>query len=154
MRIGARWMMSPMPSNLHRSAEITVRLPRDQTMALFTAEGERRWADGWDPRYPDSGRRDGTGAVFTTAHGAGHTTWIMVDHGSQQVRYARVTSGMSAGIVAVAAVACDGQTTRVRVTYDLTALSAAGEEWLAAFDAHYDTEIASWATDIAAALQA
>lgn len=47
-----RGMMAPMPINLHRSAEITVRLPRDQTMALFTAEGERRWAEGWDPRYP------------------------------------------------------------------------------------------------------
>jgi len=141
-----------MPINLHRSAEITVRLPRDQTMPLFTAEGERRWAEGWDPRYPNPARRDCPGAVFTTAHGAHETTWIMVDHGAECVRYARATNGMTAGIVAVALLGCDEHSTRVQVTYDLTALSAAGEEWLAAFDAHFDTEIASWATDIAAAL--
>jgi hypothetical protein len=24
-------------------------LPREQAMSLFTAEGERRWAEGWEP---------------------------------------------------------------------------------------------------------
>ncbi|MBV9005949.1 MAG: hypothetical protein JO181_14915 [Solirubrobacterales bacterium] len=142
-----------MPNNVHRSAEFTVRLPPDQTMPLFTAEGERRWAEGWDPRYPNPARRDGAGAVFTTAHGANETTWIMVDHGPERVRYARVTDSMTAGIVAVDVLESDERVTCVRVTYDLTAFTAAGEEWLAEFDAHYDTEIASWATDIAAALE-
>ena len=29
---------------MHRSTEITVGVPCEQTMALFTPEGERRWA--------------------------------------------------------------------------------------------------------------
>ena len=34
---------------MHLSTEITVGVPCEQTMALFTPEGERRWADGGDP---------------------------------------------------------------------------------------------------------
>lgn len=122
-------------------------------MALFTAEGERCWAEGWDPHYPEPARREGPGAVFTTAHGGHVTTWIMVDHQPEHIRYARVTPGMTAGTVAVDIVAADERVTRVRVGYDLTALSSAGEEWLATFDAEYDAEIASWASDIAAAVR-
>ena len=144
--------MSGMPITLCRTTEITVGLPREPAVGLFTAEGERRWADGWEPRYPEPTRRDGPGAVFTTAHGHHQTTWIMVDHRSDGVRYARVTDGLTAGTVAVDVLSSDDHTTRVRVTYDLTALGTAGEEWLAAFEAHYEAEIASWATDIASAV--
>ncbi len=141
-----------MPIILNRSAEITVGLPPDQVMALFTAEGERRWADGWDPHYPEPDRRDGPGAVFHTTHGSHQTTWIMVDDRPDGVRYARITHGMTAGTVAVDILTSDSDTTRVRVTYDLTALTPAGEAWLARLDANYGTTIASWATQIATAL--
>jgi hypothetical protein len=136
-----------------RSIEITVALPPDPAMALFTAEGERLWADGWEPQYPQADRREGPGAVFTTGHGGHHTTWVMVDHRTEIVRYARVTKGMTAGTVAVEVVRSDERSTEVRVTYDLTALSAAGDCWLDAFDAHYDAEIGAWSTEIAAALE-
>lgn len=145
--------MPLMPINLQRSAEITVRLAREHAMPLFTAEGERRWAEGWDPRYPEPTRRDGPGAVFTTAHDNHQTTWIMVDHGPERIRYARVTHGMTAGTVAIDVLASDEHATRLRVSYDLTALSTAGETWLASFNQGYDTEIASWAADIAAVVE-
>lgn len=122
-------------------------------MELFTAEGERRWAEGWDPQYPAADRREGPGAVFTTGHGGHQTTWIMVDHGPERIRYARVTDGMTAGTVAVEVVGSGERSTRVRVTYDLTALSSAGESWLDAFDADYDTAIGGWSTEIAVGLQ-
>ena len=141
-----------MPIILNRSAEITVGLPPDQAMALFTAEGERRWADGWDPHYPEPDRRDGPGAVFHTTHGSHQTTWIMVDDRPDGVRYARITHGMTAGTVAVDILTSDNDTTCVRVTYDLTALTPTGEAWLARLDANYGTTIASWATQIATAL--
>jgi hypothetical protein len=140
-----------MPITLRRSAEITVSFPRDEAIALFTAEGERRWAEGWNPQYPQPDRRDGPGAVFTTAHGSHETTWIMVDHGPDGVRYARITHGVTAGTVAVDVVDSRDDATRLRVTYDLTALATAGEAWLAMFDVEYDAAIASWATDIEAA---
>ena len=144
-------MILSMSTTVHRATEITVGLPPDQAMALFTPEGERRWADGWDPHYPEPGRREGPGAVFTTGHGGHQTTWIMVDHAPGGVRYARVTEGMTAGTVAVDVVGSRERSTQVRVTYDLTALSPAGEAWLDAFDGHYETAIGDWATEIAAA---
>ena len=136
-----------------RAAEITVELPADQAMELFTSEGERRWVDGWDPQYPADDRREGPGMVFTTEHGGHQTTWVMVDQRPESVRYARVTQGMTAGTVAVDVVGSGEHSTRVRVTYDLTALSSAGESWLDAFDADYDTTIAGWSTEIATWLQ-
>jgi hypothetical protein len=138
---------------MHRSTEITVGLAREQTMALFTPEGERRWAHGWDPHYPVADRREGPGAVFVTGHGGHHTTWIMIDHGPQSVRYARVTHGLTAGTVAVEVAESREGWTRVRVTYDLTALTPAGESWLKAFDADYESMIASWSSEIAASLE-
>ena len=141
-----------MTTNVHRSAEITVALPREQAMALFTPEGERRWADGWDPHYPETSRREGPGAVFTTGHGGHQTTWIMVDQRADGVRYARVTHGMTAGTVAVDVLGSGENATRVRVTYDLTTLSSEGGAWLDMFNADYDTAIAGWGTEISAAL--
>ena len=90
--------------------------------------------------------------MFTTAHGAHQTTWVMVDQRPDGVRYARVTHEMTAGTVAVDVRYSDEHSTRLAVTYDLVALSAAGEEWPAAFERGYDTHIASWATDIASAI--
>ena len=146
-------MMRNMPTSVCRATEITVDLPPEQAMALFTPEGERRWADGWDPHFPEPRRREGPGAVFTTEHGGHQTTWIMVDQGPEGVRYARVTEATSAGTVAVDVAGTRNGGTQVRVTYDLTATSAAGEAWLEAFDAHYEAAIAEWATEIAAALE-
>ena len=141
-----------MGTTVRRATEITVSLPPAQAIALFTPEGERRWADGWQPRYPDPRRREGAGAVFTTEDEGDQTTWIMVDHGPERVRYARV-EGMTAGTVAVDVVESHGRSTQVRVTYDLTALTGAGESLLDAFDADFDAEIGEWAAAIAVALK-
>jgi hypothetical protein len=146
-------MIPHMSTTVRRHTEITVDLPHERAIELFTPEGERRWADGWDPQYPEPGRREGAGAVFTTGHGGHQTTWIMVDQQPGSVRYARVTEGMTAGTVAVEVVGSSEHSTQVLVTYDLTALTPAGETWLEAFDSGYDAAIGEWATEIAVALQ-
>ncbi len=137
---------------MRRSTQIALNFPPDDAMILFTPEGERRWAVGWDPLYPDPDHRDGAGAVFTTAHGGQKTTWIVVDRGPETIRYARVVPGMSAGTIAIKLVHADERTTAVEVTHAVTALSAAGESWLEAFAAGYDAEIESWGAEIAEAL--
>jgi hypothetical protein len=77
----------------------------------------------------------------------------MVDHERDRLRYARIVHGMTAGTVAVEVLGSHAHTTDLRVTYDLTALTTAGEKWLETFGSSYDAELAAWATDIAAALQ-
>jgi hypothetical protein len=146
-------MILAMATTIRRATEITIEAAPEQVMELFTPEGERRWSHGWDPQYPEPDRRQGPGAVFTTVHGGDLTTWVMVDHGPGSIRYTRVTQGMTAGTVAVEVVGSHERSTRVRVTYDLTALTNAGEVWLRAFDAHFDTTIGAWSSEIAAALR-
>ena len=139
-----------MTNTITCTAELTVNRAADQTLTLFTPEGERAWAPGWDPGYPAARRTRGPGAVFETAHGEHTTTWVMTDDDPSGVRYARVTPGLAAGTVAVAITGpADGGGTRVSVTYDLTALSEHGVAWLAEFEAGYDAEIAGWETLIA-----
>jgi hypothetical protein len=121
----------------------------ESVMPLFTAEGERAWAPGWDPSYPDSSAHD-AGQVWTTA-GPPETTWVTVQADDACVRYARVASGYSAGIVTVACRATEDGT-EVTTSYDMTALSPAGEERLAEFAASYDEMLEHWRLHTSAAL--
>jgi hypothetical protein len=142
-----------MSRSVNRSADLTVALPKQRAMELFTPEGERAWAGdhGWDPKYPDAERSRGAGAVFTTRAGDRESIWVMVDDTDDRKRYARITLGGLAGTVEVAAVRGDGEATSVRVTYDMTALSDDAVAELEAFVARFEATIASWGTAIAAA---
>ena len=122
----------------------------DAVLPLFTAEGERRWAPGWEPVWADDSHEHEIGEVWTTA-GPPFTTWITVEAGADRVRYARVASGDSAGLVTVACAENSGRTT-VTVDYDLSALSDAGAERLEHFAASYDDMLAHWQHHAARAL--
>ncbi len=132
------------PDTICCSAELKVNRPRAPALALFTAEGERAWAPGWDPAFPAPERTEGAGAVFVTANAEQTTTWVMVDQDEHGVRYARFTPGATAGTVAVTVLAAESTSTRVRVSYDLTALSPDGARWLETFAADFVTYIAHW----------
>jgi hypothetical protein len=116
--------------------------PLDEVLPLFTAEGERRWAPGWDPVWADEPHRHEAGEVWTTA-GPPATTWVTVDASSNHVRYARVAAHDSAGLVTVTCAESNGQTT-VTVDYDLSALSDAGADRLEQFASSYDDMLAHW----------
>ncbi len=141
-----------MPPTTTCTAELTVDLPAEATLALFTAEGERAWAPGWEPSFPAPARTEGVGAVFVTAHDDHATTWVVVDQNAHGVRYARVTPEVSAGTVTVAVLRSDATRTRLRVSYDLTALSSKGAEWLDGFATDFTGYIAHWEAAIADSL--
>ena len=125
---------------VRRSGAVRVALPPDRAIQAFTAEGEREWAPGWAPEYPD-GDADAPGTVFTTdAHGV-HTVWVILERTSRTARYARVTPGVSAGTVDVA-LRPDGDGTVAGVAYDLTSL---GEDAaLERFAEEFDDLMAAW----------
>lgn len=139
-----------MPDTVTCHADLTVELPRTEAMLLFTPEGERSWVPGWDPVYPAAPRSEGPGAVFTTSHGPEVTTWVMVDQDGRGVRYARFTAGSTAGTVSVTVLDATPARTRLRVGYDLTALSPDGARRLADFAAGFDASIAHWERAITA----
>ncbi len=118
-------------------------------LPLFTPDGERRWVGDWHPHYL-SGASDEVGAVWRTSHGE-DTTWITTDRDDDRVRYARISSNGTAGLVEVLCRAADGGT-RVQVTYDLTACTAAGLDALSRFATHFDDMLGHWRNATTSAL--
>jgi hypothetical protein len=132
---------------------ITVPGPPDEAMSLFTARGERAWAEGWDPQFPaGEPTEEDEGTVFVTAAHGRATHWVVAIRDADRVRYARTTPGLTAGIVEVRRRGRDARATQVDVTYDLTALTAEGAAELDSFAAHYRDEIGAWEPAIETAL--
>jgi len=129
---------------------LRVPLPPDEAFRLFTARGERDWVDGWEPHFPDPVDDDAAvGTVFETGTGGHHATWIVTDRdGHLRIRYARVAAGRDAGTVEVT-LAPSREDTEVTVTYQLTALTPGGAEWLRTFAAGYPEFLRSWESAIA-----
>jgi len=141
-----------------RAHDFIVPLPMAEAFDLFTPEGERLWAEGWDPRYlqPADGRAT-RGMVFTTAHGHEDTIWMMTRHEPQAglVEYVRCTPGSRMGRVLVQCTRLDAKRTRVNVVYALTGLAEEGNERIRALDeAHYRRFIESWEESISRAIRA
>ena len=115
---------------------ITLPLPADEALELFTPEGERLWIAGWRPQYqyPSNGETM-EGMVFTTGEGSELTHWTLVDFDidRHRVRYARVTPGSRSTIVEVVCVPLGEQQCHVDVSYALTGLSQEGNAAIEAF---------------------
>ena len=134
-----------------RSHAFVIAAPLREAFAFFEPEGERAWAEGWDPHYlqPTDGRAV-RGMVFTTSHGNEATVWMMVRHEVPNlVEYVRMTPGSRIGRVLVQCTALDGARTRVNVVYALTGLSEAGNAVIRDLDAaRYERFIEGWSTSI------
>jgi hypothetical protein len=132
---------------------ISVPLPADEAMLLFTARGERDWVEGWDPEFPaGEPREEGEGTVFVTTTDGRPTYWVVAARATRSVRYARTTPGLFAGTVEVRERRSDGHSTQVDVTYDLSALTPEGAAELDDFAAGYEQEISAWQDAIETAL--
>ena len=142
--------------HIERSSDFVVELPMAQAFHFFEPEGERAWAPGWDPHYlhPRDGAV-GPGLIFTTGHGGEHTVWTMARHEPAQgeVDYVRLTPGSRIGWVKVRCRESGPARTAVRVTYELTGLSEAGNEMLRKLDeGAFRDFLASWGVSIARAI--
>ena len=125
----------PVPRlSIRRTGTVDVACAAGEAFAYFTPDGERLWVPDFDPEYlhPLSSEQ-GEGAIFTTAHGGEHTLWMIVRFSAADgvAEYARVTPGSRRGLVRVALEATGAAASRATVSYDLTALSDAGDEVLA-----------------------
>ena len=145
-------MSAFVAEHAERSHAFVVAAPLRRAFALFEPEGERAWAEGWDPVYlqPADGRPT-RGMVFTTSHGNEATVWMMVRHEPAQglVEYVRMTPGSRIGRVLVQCSALDAARTRVNVVYALTGLSAAGNAVIRDLDAgRYERFIEGWSAAI------
>jgi hypothetical protein len=129
--------------------------PRSQVFPLFTAEGERGWAPGWNPEIL-SGAVE-RGSAFRTRHENGRETiWVVTEYKPQEgrVSYARAALGSNIGLVDVICTDSAAGGTDVSVRYTLTALSESGSAFVSHFLApeHYSQMIEEWRTATTQAL--
>jgi len=141
---------------IRREASFELALARPAAFELFTAEGERRWAPGWEPRIlrPRDGATE-AGSVFLTRAQERETIWWVerLDRAAGLARYLRITPHLHLAVVEVRLAASAGTETAVRVAYDYTSLSAEGNRVLAELTPEAFADfIASWKTEIEQAL--
>ena len=129
--------------------------PVARVFPLFTALGEKQWAQGWEPELL-SGSEE-RGSVFRTLHGDREAIWIVVDYRPAQgrVSYARLVQGSNMGLVDVQCSAVSGGT-EVTVRYTLTGVNSQGQAFVTEFldPGHYSRMIEEWRTAISKALTA
>ena len=117
---------------------------------VFTARGEELWVPGWVPRFFVEGADDlEVGTVWQTGGDDGRpTTWVVLDcEPGRGVRYARVAERRTAGTVTVELDDIEGGS-RVRVAYDLTAMTADAAADLVRFADGYAGYLGEWRTTI------
>jgi hypothetical protein len=148
--------MSFRAEHSERGHAFTVAKPLHEAFRLFEPEGERIWAEGWNPvyLYPADGKA-GAGMVFTTSHGNEETIWTMTRHdpAAGLVEYVRTSPGSRIGRVLVQCSALDAARTRVNVVYAFTGLSESGNARIRELDeARYREFVESWGKAIERAL--
>ena len=144
--------MSAPPATQVRSFRLEAPLAR--VFPLFTAEGERSWAPGWEPLML-SGAVERGSAFSTRAHSGIETTWIVADYrpAEGKVSYARLAQGSNIGLVDVTCTE-EGGGTIVTVRYTLTGVSEQGRAFVSEFleAGHYTRMIEEWRVMTSAAL--
>jgi hypothetical protein len=143
-------------ASVMRAGEVTVALPPEAALELFTARGEARWVPGWAPRFvaPADGRPVVGGLWLTTDRDAAgrevEVVWRVerFDPRAGIAEYLRVVPGDRVALVRIACAplpAGPAIHTRVAVSYQVTPLSPKGEAWLAEFDdAGFAAMMAEW----------
>ncbi len=141
-----------------RSTSLKVALPAAQAFHLFTPEGEKKWAEGWAPRYLNSSNgAPHAGLVFVTSHGGHETVWTMTRHepAGGIVEYVRSSPGAWHAIIRVALKASSKAAAVATVTYEYTGLSDEGNEYVRKMDdRRYAEFIGSWESAITKSLAA
>lgn len=144
--------MSEPPATQIRSFHLDA--PVARVFPLFTALGEKAWADGWQPELLSG--QEGRGSVFRTVHGGRETVWIVVDYRAAEgrVSYARLAQSSNMGLVEVQCRAASGGGTEVSVRYTLTGLDPQGQAFVREFldPEHYSRMIEEWQAAISKAL--
>jgi MOSC domain-containing protein YiiM len=139
--------------SIRRASTVHVACPASEAFTYFTPDGERLWVPDFDPEYlhPLSGEQR-EGAIFTTTHGGERTLWMIVRFSPADgvAEYARATPGSRRGLVRVTVEATAAAAARATVSYELTALSDAGDGVLAGMtEAAYGEMLADWERRVA-----
>ncbi|MGD8755473.1 MAG: hypothetical protein PVF98_07390 [Desulfobacterales bacterium] len=101
--------------------------------ALICPVKEAEWLEGWDYEliFSQSGLAE-YGCVFTSQSAGEETIWIITkrDDVRCETEFARIIPGSRAALVTVSIQDSGHQTSRVTIRYTITALTAAGNQFI------------------------
>ena len=137
---------------MERAGGFAMALPLAEAFPLFSAEGERRWAAGWDPRYVyPTDSHAGEGLVFqTTKEGAGTATWVQTRHepDTAVASYVYVIPDHHTAMVDVRVTPDGDSRSQASVRYRMTSLSPDADDFVRAFGEDFADFMAHWAEAI------
>ena len=129
--------------------------PVAELFPLFSPEGEKHWAPGWDYENVMGTTELCEDYVFLTKshdHGTTEAIWIVkkYDSTSHFVQFYKIEPQDKIGVVTVKCTELGAERTRVEVTYKYVALSATGELFVSEFSERaYEDFIGEWQTLLA-----
>ena len=117
-----------------------------EVLRLLTPEGERKWVPGWDPEYLGNPEPVRAGLVFRTTADGHDTLWSVADYDEHGLcaSYHRFTPGLKVGIVEVSCKTIPDGSCRVVVSYQMTGLSADGNEELREMERGFRAYVEGW----------
>ncbi len=120
-----------------REGSFELNTTADKSLPFFTPEGERAWAEGWDPQPVYPAQKEvafETNAVFRLGHGEHESIWTILKASPEEhvAEYVYVVLGERVSRVRVEIEPLAGSRCRVRVRYVHTALSEKGQHFIAA----------------------
>jgi len=139
-----------------RAGHLQFPAPVDKVFPLFTPQGERHWAPGWDPEilYPKHAEV-AAGMVFRTQEGVEHVwTVTRYEPAAHTVAYNVVAHGVLVRQIEVRCRAADANRSEVSVTDSYVGLSPEGNAMVEKIDeAAYAKKMERWQRAIGAYLE-
>jgi|WetSurMetagenome_2_1015567.scaffolds.fasta_scaffold04011_2 hypothetical protein len=139
-----------LAKSISHTAEFEINQPVQVVFPLFTPEGEKRWAPGWDYENIMGTRTLDEDYIFLTRthdHAANEAIWIVKSYEPEthRVRYYKIEPGEKVGIIEAACDPLTSGSTKVQVTYRYVGLSEAGNRFVERFTKKdYEAFIEGW----------
>ncbi|HXZ12753.1 MAG TPA: hypothetical protein VEG64_10195 [Candidatus Sulfotelmatobacter sp.] len=133
-----------------REGSFELNTTAEKALPFFTPEGERAWAEGWDPKPIYPAQKDvafETNAVFRLGHGEHESIWTILkaDPEKHVAEYVYVVLGERVSRVRVVVEPLAANRCRVRVRYVHTALSEGGMQVISAMtEEAYAQKMLDW----------
>jgi len=142
------------PVRVKRSYTQSLDAAPEAVFPLLCPVREAEWVKGWDPRLvvTESGLVE-AGCAFVMPDQPSDSVWVVTrwDPEEHEVEFVKVTPDLAVGRIHIAleTAGAGAESTAVEVSYEYTALSEAGEEFVGRFtEAHYEAFMKEWEAEL------
>ena len=127
-----------LSKSVSHTLEFEINQPVQAVFPLFSPEGEKLWAPGWDYENIMGTTRLHEDYIFLTRthdHAANEAIWIVKEYEPEayRVQYYKIEAGEKVGIIGVTCTPSGPHTSKVQVTYKYIGLSESGNRFIARF---------------------